>query len=171
MSTSRDSSTRPTRERRNNASAMLKIARLAAMPSASEAIDVIANSGLCRQRANGTDGVQPGHVRIRLEPRTVCFTPAPMKQSPPMSRWRVPDNQEVTASRARQPFVRLAVWTTALTYSLILVGSLVRASGAGLGVSGLAARIRLVDSAGVGRGLAAAVQSVAVQSRADVDRV
>jgi cytochrome c oxidase assembly protein subunit 15 len=33
----------------------------------------------------------------------------------------------------RTPFVRLAVWTTALTYALILVGSLVRASGAGLG--------------------------------------
>ena len=31
------------------------------------------------------------------------------------------------------PFVRLAVWTTVLTYALILVGSLVRASGAGLG--------------------------------------
>jgi cytochrome c oxidase assembly protein subunit 15 len=29
--------------------------------------------------------------------------------------------------------VRLALWTTALTYALILVGSLVRASGAGLG--------------------------------------
>ena len=36
-------------------------------------------------------------------------------------------------SNARTPFVRLAVWTTALTYALILVGSLVRASGAGLG--------------------------------------
>jgi cytochrome c oxidase assembly protein subunit 15 len=45
----------------------------------------------------------------------------------------VPDNQNVTASRTRPPFVRLALWTTALTYSLILVGSLVRASGAGLG--------------------------------------
>jgi cytochrome c oxidase assembly protein subunit 15 len=33
----------------------------------------------------------------------------------------------------RTPFVRLAVWTTALTYALILVGSLVRVSGAGLG--------------------------------------
>jgi cytochrome c oxidase assembly protein subunit 15 len=31
------------------------------------------------------------------------------------------------------PFVRLAVWTTVLTYALILVGGLVRASGAGLG--------------------------------------
>ena len=45
----------------------------------------------------------------------------------------MPDNQNVTASRTRPPFVRLALWTTALTYSLILVGSLVRASGAGLG--------------------------------------
>ena len=45
----------------------------------------------------------------------------------------MPDNQEVTASRTRSPFVRLALWTTALTYGLILVGSLVRASGAGLG--------------------------------------
>jgi cytochrome c oxidase assembly protein subunit 15 len=45
----------------------------------------------------------------------------------------VPDNHKVTASRTRPPFVRLALWTTALTYSLILVGSLVRASGAGLG--------------------------------------
>ena len=36
-------------------------------------------------------------------------------------------------SNARTPFVRLAVWTTVLTYALILVGSLVRASGAGLG--------------------------------------
>jgi heme a synthase len=34
---------------------------------------------------------------------------------------------------ARSPFVRLAVWTTVLTYALILVGSIVRASGAGLG--------------------------------------
>lgn len=34
---------------------------------------------------------------------------------------------------ARTPFVRLAVWTTVLTYALILVGGLVRASGAGLG--------------------------------------
>lgn len=33
----------------------------------------------------------------------------------------------------RSPFVRLAVWTTVLTYALILVGGLVRASGAGLG--------------------------------------
>jgi cytochrome c oxidase assembly protein subunit 15 len=39
----------------------------------------------------------------------------------------------VNASRTRSPFVRLALWTTALTYGLILVGSLVRASGAGLG--------------------------------------
>jgi cytochrome c oxidase assembly protein subunit 15 len=39
----------------------------------------------------------------------------------------------VTPSRTRSPFVRLALWTTALTYGLILVGSLVRASGAGLG--------------------------------------
>ena len=53
-----------------------------------------------------------------------------MKQS---RRPAVPDNQGVTASRTRPPFVRLALWTTALTYSLILVGSLVRASGAGLG--------------------------------------
>jgi heme a synthase len=45
----------------------------------------------------------------------------------------VPDNQRVTAPRTRTPFVRLALWTTALTYALILVGSLVRASGAGLG--------------------------------------
>ena len=44
-----------------------------------------------------------------------------------------PDNQRVTPPTARSPFVRLAVWTTALTYALILVGSLVRASGAGLG--------------------------------------
>jgi cytochrome c oxidase assembly protein subunit 15 len=36
-------------------------------------------------------------------------------------------------STARSPFVRLAIWTTGLTYALILVGSLVRASGAGLG--------------------------------------
>ena len=53
MSTSRDSSTRPARGRRNNASAMLKIAELAAIPSASEAIEVTVNSGLCHQRANG----------------------------------------------------------------------------------------------------------------------
>ncbi|HQZ38628.1 MAG TPA: COX15/CtaA family protein [Vicinamibacterales bacterium] len=33
----------------------------------------------------------------------------------------------------RAPFVRLAIWTTAITYSLILVGGLVRVSGAGLG--------------------------------------
>ena len=39
----------------------------------------------------------------------------------------------MTLSTARTPFVRLAVWTTALTYALILVGSLVRVSGAGLG--------------------------------------
>jgi cytochrome c oxidase assembly protein subunit 15 len=39
----------------------------------------------------------------------------------------------VTAHRARTPFVRLALWTTAITYLLILVGGLVRASGAGLG--------------------------------------
>jgi hypothetical protein len=31
-------------------------------------------------------------------------------------------------------FQRLALWTTATTYLLILVGGLVRASGAGLGV-------------------------------------
>lgn len=43
------------------------------------------------------------------------------------------DNREVTRSTARSPFVRLAVWTTVLTYALILVGGLVRASGAGLG--------------------------------------
>jgi cytochrome c oxidase assembly protein subunit 15 len=35
--------------------------------------------------------------------------------------------------RANRRFVRLALWTTVLTYALILVGSLVRASGAGLG--------------------------------------
>ena len=35
--------------------------------------------------------------------------------------------------RTRTPFVRLALWTTGLTYALILVGGLVRASGAGLG--------------------------------------
>jgi cytochrome c oxidase assembly protein subunit 15 len=45
----------------------------------------------------------------------------------------VPDNWEVTRPSAHTPFVRLAVWTTALTFALILVGSLVRASGAGLG--------------------------------------
>jgi cytochrome c oxidase assembly protein subunit 15 len=39
----------------------------------------------------------------------------------------------VTARRARTPFVRLALWTTGITYLLILVGGLVRASGAGLG--------------------------------------
>ena len=39
----------------------------------------------------------------------------------------------MTFSAVRTPFVRLAVWTTALTYALILVGSLVRVSGAGLG--------------------------------------
>lgn len=39
----------------------------------------------------------------------------------------------MTPSVPRTPFVRLAVWTTVLTYALILVGSLVRASGAGLG--------------------------------------
>lgn len=39
----------------------------------------------------------------------------------------------MTRPKARTPFVRLAVWTTALTFALILVGSLVRASGAGLG--------------------------------------
>ena len=39
----------------------------------------------------------------------------------------------MTPSTAPTPFVRLAVWTTILTYALILVGSLVRASGAGLG--------------------------------------
>ena len=33
----------------------------------------------------------------------------------------------------RSPFQRLALWTTAVTYLLILVGGLVRASGAGLG--------------------------------------
>ena len=37
------------------------------------------------------------------------------------------------AGTTRTPFMRLALWTTALTYALILVGSLVRASGAGLG--------------------------------------
>ena len=41
------------------------------------------------------------------------------------------DNQKVMARTARTPFMRLALWTTALTYALILVGSLVRASGAG----------------------------------------
>jgi heme a synthase len=45
----------------------------------------------------------------------------------------LPDNDEVIASRSPSPFVRLALWTTGLTYGLILVGSLVRASGAGLG--------------------------------------
>lgn len=39
----------------------------------------------------------------------------------------------MSISPARTPFVRVAIWTTALTYALILVGSLVRASGAGLG--------------------------------------
>lgn len=39
----------------------------------------------------------------------------------------------MTAFRTRTPFVRLALWTTGLTYALILVGGLVRASGAGLG--------------------------------------
>ncbi|MDH4066213.1 MAG: COX15/CtaA family protein [Acidobacteriota bacterium] len=39
----------------------------------------------------------------------------------------------MTFPRPRSPFVRLAIWTTALTYALILVGGLVRASGAGLG--------------------------------------
>lgn len=39
----------------------------------------------------------------------------------------------MTADRVRTPFVRLALWTTAITYLLILVGGLVRASGAGLG--------------------------------------
>ena len=46
---------------------------------------------------------------------------------------RTGDNQKVMARTARTPFMRLALWTTALTYALILVGSLVRASGAGLG--------------------------------------
>lgn len=45
----------------------------------------------------------------------------------------VHDNGQVTAHRARTPFVRLALWTTGITYLLILVGGLVRASGAGLG--------------------------------------
>jgi len=45
----------------------------------------------------------------------------------------VADNGQVTAHRARTPFVRLALWTTAITFLLILVGGLVRASGAGLG--------------------------------------
>lgn len=39
----------------------------------------------------------------------------------------------MSTSRTSTPFVRLALWTTGLTYALILVGSLVRASGAGLG--------------------------------------
>lgn len=39
----------------------------------------------------------------------------------------------MTNSSTRTPFVRVAIATTALTYALILVGSLVRASGAGLG--------------------------------------
>ena len=41
----------------------------------------------------------------------------------------MPDNQDVRLSS----FQRLALWTTAATYFLILVGGLVRASGAGLG--------------------------------------
>ena len=41
----------------------------------------------------------------------------------------MPDNQEVRLTS----FQRLALWTTAATYFLILVGGLVRASGAGLG--------------------------------------
>jgi cytochrome c oxidase assembly protein subunit 15 len=45
----------------------------------------------------------------------------------------VADNREVTRVNRRSPFVRLAVWTTVLTYALILVGGVVRASGAGLG--------------------------------------
>src|SRR2546425_6092870 len=36
-------------------------------------------------------------------------------------------------SRRLSSFQRLALWTTATTYFLILVGGLVRASGAGLG--------------------------------------
>jgi len=43
------------------------------------------------------------------------------------------DNRWAMAGTTRTPFMRLALWTTALTYALILVGSLVRASGAGLG--------------------------------------
>lgn len=45
----------------------------------------------------------------------------------------VPDNRGVTSLRRHAPFVRLAIGTTAITYLLILVGGLVRASGAGLG--------------------------------------
>lgn len=43
------------------------------------------------------------------------------------------DNGLVIAHGPRPPFVRLALWTTAVTYLLIFVGGLVRASGAGLG--------------------------------------
>ena len=42
------------------------------------------------------------------------------------------------------------MWTTATTYLLILVGGLVRASGAGLGLSRLAALFRFLDSACLG---------------------
>src|SRR5262245_59139243 len=42
-------------------------------------------------------------------------------------------NSEMFQSRGSSSFQRLALWTTATTYFLILVGGLVRASGAGLG--------------------------------------
>ena len=46
---------------------------------------------------------------------------------------RVQRVQRVQRVRRLSSFQRLAVWTTAFTYLLILVGGLVRASGAGLG--------------------------------------
>jgi len=44
-----------------------------------------------------------------------------------------PKNNRMFQSRRLSSFQRLALWTTATTYFLILVGGLVRASGAGLG--------------------------------------
>ena len=41
--------------------------------------------------------------------------------------------QHIAMSRGLTPFQKLALWTTGTTYFLILVGGLVRASGAGLG--------------------------------------
>jgi cytochrome c oxidase assembly protein subunit 15 len=50
-----------------------------------------------------------------------------------MSRPRLPPPRAASARRGLSSFQRLALWTTATTYFLILVGGLVRASGAGLG--------------------------------------
>src|SRR6187402_3344492 len=66
-------------------------------------------------------------AEITPGPQMTHITQISMGKCPPDSRR---DNKPLNRFSS---FQRLALWTTAVTYLLILVGGLVRASGAGLG--------------------------------------